>query len=272
MNMHPNWQRRSFDLKNNGPLSRYILIEQIGTPIVEGLTVGGDVAEQQYHGVVLPAVNATTLNSRIGIGAEGELVLKISYQHDAWAFDIGYNLWGRTGESLHCRSSFPDDTYAVKGDAQIYGFDPTPRFVGLNATQTFATIHAGQDDGNANLTFTNANADNHAVAEFQGNALTQSFSPDGIVDTGLTAGTIAAVQGSNQAILLNDCDIDNASALAPAVVSQKIFFHINRSWDNDGTTVPYFGFGGEVELDMGTRRSHGALSQWGFWIKAGIAY
>lgn len=262
------WQRRSFDLKNNGPLSRYILIEEIGTPVVAGLTVGGEAAEQQYHGVTLPAVNATTLDAQINIGLQADLVLKLSYQQNAYTFDIGYNLWARTAEKIGCRMPLLSDRFALKGDAQLYGFDSGALFVALNTTQHDATILAGQGDGNANHNFTNDNADNKAIANFRSTPLNQSFA-GGIIDTGITA--LAPVNGSKQAILLTDDDIDNASALSHALATHKFFFHLNHAWDNH-RYIPFVGVGGEVEMDMSTRRNRGALSQWGIWLKSGIAF
>ena len=60
------------------------------------------------------------------------------WEHDNINVEVGYNLWMRTGEKLQSRDCFPNDRFAFKGDAQVYGFLPeynTP--IPLNATQSY---------------------------------------------------------------------------------------------------------------------------------------
>lgn len=253
-------QRRSFDFVHNGCLSRYMLLEQLSRPLVSGLSIntGTPVVEvpvqQQYSGVLLPAVNQTTLYANIRNEAQADFVAKVAYQYKSFACDIGYNAWVRSHEKIGCRQQFPSDLFAIKGDAQIYGFeivDPA-FFVALNATQHLATIHAGQGDGNSN--FTNTNADNTGPAIFNAIPL-------------VTSNHITAVNGSAQAVLLTDCDIDEASGLAPKAVSHTVFVHVSYDWQTCKRATPFLGAGASVELS-GTKGA--ALSQWGVWLKAGM--
>ena len=61
-------------------------------------------------------------------------------------FDLGYNFWANSKEKLHCRETFVENRYAIKGDAQIYGFtaDAGDNPIALNATQSMATILEGK--------------------------------------------------------------------------------------------------------------------------------
>lgn len=266
-------QRRSFDFVQNGPGSRYILIQEIGTPIAQGLTVNEMVAEQQYHGKIMPAINQTTLDCDVRIDIQFDLVLMLTWRYKNIDFDIGYNFWARTAEHLNCREKFPENCFALKGDAQVYGFiENTTSFVGLNATQSLARIQKGQGEGNANKTFTNANADNPADAQFKGDTLTQSYSPKGIVKTGLEPADITDVKGSRQAVLLRDCDIDNFSALSGAAFTHKIFMHLGYTFVERVRVEPYLGLGGEIEVDASDRHSKDVFSQWGVWLKGGVSY
>jgi hypothetical protein len=260
-------QRRSYDLKGNGPGSRYMLIEEMGAPLVSGLQIDGEDAKCQYHGTLMPAINKTSLMSTIYIALQLDAALAIAFRYNDWGVDVGYNLWARTSERVSCRQCLPCGRYAVKGDAQLYGYDAT-RFVALNATQNSATIHTGQEKGNANLgkNFTNTNADNYAAATFRGVDLVQSMAP-------FDFGVLEDVNGSKPPIFLRDSDIDGRSGVASAALSHKFFAHINHSWrDVNENCIPFLGFGGEIEFDGSSEHRVDALSQWGFWIKAGLSY
>jgi hypothetical protein len=265
------YNRRSFDFKKNGAGSRYILLEEIGVPVVQGLMVGGEVADQQYHGVLLPAINVTTLDAFTSIGMQVDAVLKFAYEHCNYTFEGGYNLWARTGEQIDCREQFPNNRYAVKGDAQVYGFNrDNQRFVALNATQSRATIRAGQGEGNANKDFTNANADN--ATDEGDNPVFATF--DFGVSTDLTQAfpPIEDVRGSLQAVLLTDNDIDTLSAASPSALSHTLFVHSRYTFAGCTCVTPYLGLGGEITVDGSGSRKNDALSEWAFWIKGGIAY
>ncbi|HSW73593.1 MAG TPA: hypothetical protein VLG71_00390 [Candidatus Limnocylindria bacterium] len=263
------WQKRSFDFRKNRTLSRYMLIQDLGTPIVQGLQVGDQTVAQQYHGVLMPAINQTTLEASFGIALQVDLVIKFAYMHHGFSFDVGYNLWGRTAESFHCRERFPDNAYAVKGDAQVYGFhEVSGRFVALNATESEATIHAGQKGGN--VEFANSNVDN-SVDQATKDPLYATFELDDTSELVTTIGGSNFIRGSQPSILLTDKDIDNLSAAASAALSNSFFVHINHTWQR-ATALPFVGVGTEVSLDGGSKRRHGALSECAVWVKGGVAY
>ncbi len=219
--LFPSLQRRSFDFKQNGPSSRYMLIEEIGTPVVQGLLVDGIVAQQQYHSVLMPAINQTTLNAEVAIAVQVDAVIKLCYMHRCFTIEGGYDFWARTSEQIVCRDDFASSMYAIKGDAQVYGFNrENQRFVALNVTQSSATIFGGQGDGNAN--FLNSNADNSL--DDAGNPIiaTFEFAP-GNDELTLNPPVASDMRGSDQAILLTDNDIDNLSAASPAALSHSFF-------------------------------------------------
>jgi hypothetical protein len=276
-------QRRSFDFLKHGSGSRYILLEEMGSPAYQGFEVGMDAAQYEYQGVILPAINQTTLDCKVNAAIQLDLVVMLTWQYARMNVDIGYNLWARTAERLGSRACFPDNRYAFKGDAQVYGFVPvTNEPIALNATQSVLTmggvagrvrIESGQGTGSASQTFTNGNADNAATALFDGTALDQSFAPDGIINTGLQASDIASVNGSNPPVLILNSDIDDYSALCGSAMTNKFFLHIEYTFPDRLRVTPYLGLGGEVELDgAATRIAKNSFSQWGIWLKGGIAY
>lgn len=261
-------QKRSFDFTKNGNGSRYILLEQIESPS-QGLLVDGSIAENQYIGNLVPAINYTTFDTQISIGVQADIVFKLAYQRDGFEIDLGYNFWANSKEKLHCREHFIGDRFALKGDAQIYGFTNDDNPLALNATQSMATILAGQGSGNAN--FRNLNADNQAVATSD-NALLNPVNQLNVADAAALGIAQAPVSGSNPAILLSDADINVDSGLLPRALSHKIFGYMGYLWDNRDDLDPYLGVGLSGEFANTNPCNNATCSQWAIWVKGGIAY
>jgi hypothetical protein len=247
-----------------------MLIQELGTPVVEGYTDDNDVMlEHQYHGKLMPAINKTTLDSEVTVGVQVDMALKIGYSHKCIIGDFGYNLWARSEEHVVCRERFSKNCFGIKGDGQVYGFTlQGDNFVGLNATQQFATIHAGQPDGSASNQFANDNADNKVLTRFLGDELQQSKAP--FTATGITAAE--QVSGSQESVFISDCDLDNAGAMTPMGISHTLFATIGYRWQDADPVEPYLLVGGEIEYDGTSRRRRSALSQWGVWLEAGFVY
>ncbi len=259
-------QKRSFDLTPNGPGSRYILLEQFQKPS-QGLLINGNAPTNQYMGNLVQAINYTTFDTKISIPVQADIVVKLAYQRDGFEVDLGYNFWANSHEKMHCRDLFPANTYALKGDAQIYGFAVDNSSTLLNATQSNATLLGGQGAGNGN--YQNLNADNAAVATTAtGGTLFQLNSTD---STALGIAQIA-VNGSNPAILLSDSDINNESGILPRALSHKIFAYVGNVWDNKDDLDPYLGLGLSGEFAHTDPCNNAMCSQWAIWVKAGIAY
>jgi len=288
-------QIRSFDFKANGPGSRYMLLEELVSPAVGGLFISPDPAnadvpqdgmsaQLQYNRTLVPAINQTSLKTKVRIGIQADIVLKLSYQRERWGFDLGYNLWVRSKEKLSRKERFESDRWAIKGDVQVYGDDFTNFGLGslipLNATQSMATLNAGAGDGNANQQFLNFNADSIGAAQ------RVDFNPDEpgllLLVQAIQANLIPGVEkgfvnGSQRPVLLRDCDIDTNSAVAPSSLSNKLFVHISYSKDpqvclmNGADWIPFVGVGGEVEIGQ-VNDKRASLSQWGIWLKTGVSF
>ncbi len=265
-------QKRSFDLTPNGRGSRYMLLETIGTAVDDIVQIpAGSPLTQQYLGLLVPAVNVTTLDCSIKIGVQGEFAAVFVYENSCWQLDVGYNAWGRSNEILTSRQQFPSDRFGVKGDASLYGFViGVPYYLGLNATQSMATLHAGQGTGNTN--FANLNADNAAPA---GGGL-QQLVP---ADAAALNIPITAAGGSNPPILLTDANIDVLSALSPSALSNKLFVQGLLAFGENVCLQGHIGLGGELEFTTRTNKFFadtnniaGGASQWGIWLWFDISY
>ena len=259
-------QKRSFDFTKNGPGSRYILLEQLQDSS-DNLIVGGVPTAHQYMGNLVPAINYTTFDVKISIPVQADIVVKTAYKKDRFELDLGYNFWVNSKEKMHCREAFPANAYALKGDAQVYGFTAGNSSVALNPTQSMATLLGGQ--GTANTNYQNANADNAAVATGSGGALiNQLNSADSIA---LLIPQVLA-SGSNPSLLLADGDINNDSGLLPRALSHKVFVYAGCVFDNRDDLDPYVGLGLSSEFANTNPCTNAMCSQWAIWVKAGIAY
>lgn len=274
-------QKRSFDLTANGDGSRYMLLQKIASPS-SGLNINvapnNVAAPNQYQGRLVPAINKTTLDAHISVDVQADVAVKLSYQRSEWEVDLGYNLWARSEEKL-CSRDCIENCYAVKGDAQLYGFtNPGETAVALNATQSKATIHGGQavqaaafstlDPGNFNEDFeyANINADNIVFASDNlGIALNQFTA----ADASRLGFTQLSVRTSDPAILVTDSDINECSGLLPKAISHKVFLYASYTPDVYEGLVPYIGGGGFVEFAHPDCDNF-ASAQWGIWLKAGI--
>lgn len=282
-------QKRSFDLcttttvgNGGGNGSRYMLLQEIASPSIDlhvGLSPNNELAANQYRRRLVPAINITTLDAKIDIDVQADIVAKFYYQRRGFEFDLGYNFWGRSEEKLDCRECIPE-CFAFKGDAQVYGFTViSENAIPLNATQHGATINGGQDisdDGEfaqkgnfaTGKEWANFNADNvENASDNLGNALQNLKAADALTFNVSQQNVFT----SNPAILLTNDDINECSALLPKAISHKLFTYFGYTYERPGT-VPYIGVGAFVEWACICVCNNSAPSQWGVWLKGGVSF
>jgi hypothetical protein len=269
-------QKRSYDLINNGPGSRYMLLEDmLGAFLgIIGFSANplDDPIQNIYNMNLLYVIDATTLNSKIKINAQADIDAKLAFTYNNFSFSLGYNLWVRSAEKLVSRDCLRHQFYGIKGDAQVYGFipiaPPTEVAVPINATQSLATLHKPQGNGNTVANFVNNNADN-PMPLFAVTPAVDQTTPGSLVNTGVTS--IAQINGSDQSVLVADADINNCSGLSPRAFTNKIFGSIEYDFETCDMQ-PYLLLGGQAEFAGKTNGQKTAISQWGIWLKGGISY
>ncbi len=282
-------QTRSFDFKDK-PLSRYMLIESMGLPVANLLagalyTTPPTAPSAQYQEELFHAINKTTACTDVSIDFQGDLAIKFAYITGNWDFDLGYNLWGRTGEKFGgacCDDSFvPAKTYALKGDAFIYGFGASDATVAANrslavplsATESKADIYSGtntpQGTAYAATQLRNPSIDNATFAFLNPSAA----AADALQ---LFSGAVNPRQAANdQRTSLQPVFVDElATCKGPSALSNKVFANIGYVWkDKDECEwIPFIGIGGEAEFGAKTSGNYSAISQWGVWVKGGLAF
>lgn len=293
-------EQRTFDLKGK-PNSRYILAEKFG-PNLEGLFGSpGGPAQSQFANEYAPVANLTTFDIKVSTGVQADIVLWFNYTACNWSWDIGYDFYGRSKEKFECPqanicetgcitsnicSPSNKNTWALKGDARIYGFTDSGNPVALSATETNATICAGTNVNGTPIIAgidpfykNNSGIDNPALASAAPSALTfDTTDPSGLINTSI------------QPIFIQCSDVDFARTRS---ISNKIFTHINYTWDYE-CWIPYLGIGGFAEFGSNSscndtcNPSDGCttavacntncngtsvnttFSKWGIWLKAGL--
>ncbi|TET06959.1 hypothetical protein E3J79_00365 [Candidatus Dependentiae bacterium] len=302
-------QIRTFDLCGK-PLSRYMLAAKFGSPVTdlkaEPENSSLEPPNKQFQGIYTPVANITTIAVDVSVSVQADIVLMLQYVNSNCSFDIGYNFWGRSCEKIElrcdCPCPFEEGTWGLKGDAFMYGFKSldgsiTTTAVPLSATQSRATICQGTNkwpNGFDGIAWPqNPGIDSRQLA------WDDNKNPLLIYDVANT--TTCQIYTSNNPTLIKFCDIDITGAGTKGI-SHKVFAHFDYTWREREEWVPYIGLGGEVEFGYQDKRCNScsnscyrscssccvppcsatcdssrccnscALSQWGIWLKGGVAF
>ncbi len=123
--------QRSFDLKNNGAGSKYLLLARFDRPADGAL----------FQNEILNAVNITTLGINSSFAVEGNFALVFDFHWKNWSMAIGYEGWGRSCEKIcidcSCPGSVDYNEYAVVG-RQLQTYTTAPQ---TPLCQPAATMH-----------------------------------------------------------------------------------------------------------------------------------
>ncbi len=321
-------EQRTFDLCGR-PNSRYMLAEKMGKP-VNFLRAGDTTASAgsttvpvaQFKGVFAPVANLTTLDVDVRASIQADVAIMANFTCNNWGFDLGYDFWVRSCEKIglpdrptsDCCPSLctdPRDSWALKGDAAVYGFitaasDPlqVDNPVALSATQCAATIHKGTnaaanvEDCTGNDVLQNCGITNPKFAYGRGTTVAAALpaADQLLVHTPGTTFTDDAIKTSLEPKFINCCDINLQETKG---VSHKVFGNINYTWELENWS-PYFGVGAAAEF--GGNSSDGcqssgpecctscetgncsnkpsccndclkcSVSQWQVWLKGGINF
>lgn len=127
-------QKRTFDLRGNGVGSRYLLFKKF----TDGQFLAGDT------GTLVLGPNVTTRDAKVKINVAGEAVILFDYQQYGMTLDFGYNIWGRSKESITLDEQIPEDTFGLLGDTPI-----DSNMVPNAANRTNSTVKINGENSNA---------------------------------------------------------------------------------------------------------------------------
>ncbi len=268
--MLENCQVRSFDFKDAGCMSRYMLLKEL-------TSTGTAASGYRYDGQLINGINFATRQVKVKVPVKGDATLRFIYQTGGFDLGLGYNIYGQDREKVRCFSN-PCDAltegkfYGKKGCAGVdyFDYDVAGGLITghgaiftqpLNATESDATITScGTVD--AAVLFSSATV----IGADWVNFFKLGVGADSIAN-GTAAATITATSTSAPAVVLTTADLDVNAGRAPRQLIHKGFVTVNYTW-RDCDWVPYLGFGAEVEGGS----NHCDLKQWGVWFKGGISF
>ena len=303
--MFRNTQRRTFDLINK-PLSRYMLLERLGTPMSnlfintqQGTAAGSEAPAIQFQNQFISVANLTTFDVDVDITAQLDATAMLSLKWGNWDIDVGYNYWNRLCENIApiCTCNLPFNTnqiYALKGDARVYGFvasdagsPPVPPGtpIPLSATQNRATIHAGTNRPLPQPV--NAAQNQNPGIDGGPNQWAMAAQMDDtnqiVVSPGDDFGADTQQRSTLDPIIQVPGNIDYESAETKGL-SNRLFAHVSYNFqDWCGCYTPFVGIGGFIELahhsndqcsspDFDNSCQSVGFSQWGIWLKGGLGF
>ncbi len=261
----PSWEIRCFNLSHLGLANRYMLLEELSS--------------NGYQARLSPLVNKMALGARIDVLIRADVTAKFVYVHDAINLEVGYNFLANTHERLKDHGSFDGGRYALKGDAQVYGFHHyTDSPQAVQATQHLSYLNRGQVPGNTTYkqiygsslrtAFENINADAPIAVVPD---LYQVNTADSVALDPLNPLPQAAIYESVNPILVQDADVDYAGALFPKSLSHRFFVHVSKLFSaEDAPVKPSLGFGFLVETAGTSYATNSALSKWGMVINGSL--
>jgi hypothetical protein len=215
-----------------------------------------------------------------------------------WSWDVGYNLWGRSCESIKPRKCCPTELdrnpWVLKGDAQVYGYATAGgdlvanAAVELSASENNATINSGTNypaTGASTPALVTAGRLNPGV-DHANQAFTDVAGGGQALNA--VAGVVGQVNTSIDPIVITNIDLNLVRTKG---FSNKLFSHLSYTGSDrtkwGETFAPVIGLGFEVEFadhnncqdadDSCPTYCNGpcvrcAPSQWGVWIKGGLAF
>jgi hypothetical protein len=262
---------RTFDLKQNGAGSKYMLLQHYAT---QDKTVASTTPTAGTDNVnltafapsfITPAANVTTMPVISKFAVEGSVALMADLHHKDWNASIGAEFWGRSRECLSIdacnavRFNVPNlNDYAVLGrqiseDARnIAASTAADRIRNLYLCEPLATVSKSQQAQLASSTGT-----------FPANSTLSSFPatlPDGIVDARVAANRIPAAL---------DEALDIAGAAARRAYTGKLFGQIGYTW-NDNRYTPNVALTGSAEFAPANNNT--AVNLWSVGIIGALSF
>ncbi len=291
-------QCRFFDLVNNGPYSRYLLLKEFNT---DGTTF-------TYADNIISASSFTNRTVDVSLGIVGDASLKLAYRWCGIGIDLGYNIYGQSRETIEvrcnaCPSALDLRKFAIKGTegtccnsysiALVPDTTPVPTLYPISQffptdveVPTGCTPVAGTQQTLVMMPNNGSQPDATAFA-----AGTQQSGTVAATDCAvcINVGTVTAptpvaditpangfyINNGLQPTFLSITDIDIASGQAASVVTHKLFGHVSYNFMDECGWNPQLGVGGEVEFDGNHNRSgceRTGNNFWAVWVKGCVSF
>lgn len=243
---------RSFDLKQNGPGSKYLLIQYYpATYVKDPITnITSQISEANF---IQQAINLTTLPVISHIAVEGSVAFMGNYVSHNWSFGIGAEFWGRSSEKLCMDTAtilemrIPNlQDFAVLGrQISAYSIDKQSTTVVSSYCEPLARINQSQDP-----------------------VILQGATPTVTTPASLPAGIADATIAANRIPAEFSEALDICGAQAVAVMSGKIFGQLAYTWNDYHLTPSLSLFSGVEFVD---KKRH-AIQNWNIGLQGNINF
>lgn len=240
-----NKQLRTFDLCQQGRLSRYLLLKRI------------NLSNVSYADELIEASYVTTFPVYVSRAIQGDIDLKLAIEHKGFTQTFGYALWGTTAEHicpLFDRPTCPTkgNSYGIKGTSGAYNYvtylTTATVLEGLNATENSSTIFAA---GAIDYPLPLANTTTY-----------DNVSGGMVIDP-----SIVAIE-SNTPLIIGCGSLDLDSAKSPAQLTHAFLAETGYTWQGRHTS-PAVLVGASIET---ATNNPAELHQWSVWIKGAVAW
>lgn len=291
-----------------------MLAEKLSTPVTGlsggALTASSVVPSAQFQNEFTPVANLSTFKVDVKANIQTDIVAQLTYANGGFNWDLGYDFWYRSCEKFtsrcdSCPSVFAENTWALKGDAYVVGFNGSTG-VNLSATENTATIHAG-----TNFPATGIGNDAGALATDRANPRVDNaqLAWNGVSGAALVTQPSGATQTNTSIdpVFITGHDFNRVGVKG---LSNKLYTHFSYQWVDHEDWVPYIGVGAFTEFgspygkgcassSCNTTSSSSScntscsgsgsscassscggcnscikcsLSQWGIWFKGGVSF
>jgi hypothetical protein len=289
-------QTRSFDFKNKGCLSRYMLLKEF------------DPVANTYLSNMINGIDFASRSVSTSIGVQGEAIIEFIYSNSCGlSTGLGWNIYGRSDEKAcsigsPCNGAISGRTFGFKGCAPVEAAGyiipsagvgscspditptATPVAFTLNSTQSDATITScGTTDNAQNLQLGCIGTDSGFIY-----VNTCANNPSSLTSGTITVASLTVAQDSSSTVpvittvtgavtndtpdpvILNPATaFDIKSGLLKSQVTNKIFGHLDYSWtDCDWTPKIYIG----AEVELASEEDCQAMNAWGIFVGGGVAF
>jgi len=239
---------RLFDLINNGCFSRYLPAQE-GIQVVPVTTFPASTIVVAT-GNIVPLANVFNVCVGSSFDWNFDGVVFLQGKHRGWIGDLGYEVKARSREDLHFQAA---SSHLCDPCMEDCGDCCTPQQVGPNDNKQYAI--KGLLFANNYNTNISANSSLHNTTI--NNATGSNITTEPLVD--------------NPTVFLNaqniESQLDYCSGQVPAALSHKLWGHIGYTLEDYDHPIT-LGLGAEGEWGHANK----ALSLWGVWGKAAIAY
>jgi len=256
-------QWRTFDFKRSrrgesGVLSRYVLLKEFNE-------------NNEYTGHLINAVNYTTRSIKSSFGVQGDASLRLLYYTCGWAFGVGYNIYGRSKESITgpcttCREFDNTRRYGIKGVTGVCAEasqDGVLLDIKRPLVATQSTVRAFNRRDIFDL------VDNPVKLEDPetGTEFLAWDSPASGPNVVIAEDSL--INGEPAPVLVSEKTIRFVGI--PAQITHKVFGHVDYQW-SECQSQPFVGLGGEAEFGHNGKCHVCTPNAWSVWVRGGFAY